>query len=767
MRKVIRNISGTDHNVRKAIRSIFGAGINEMRKTVQKMCTSFLNAIQVRPLVAAAIAVAVFAFIYVGVSENRKSEYPYGKSQKFVGQVTDKNNEGDLLKSIVVASNTGKYVCYPKSEYPIDLINIGAWVEISGKGRDIDSKMNPGEFDMQSYYRALGVVATVGNCTIDICDNEATWAESIFRFRFNLSKMIRRYCPLEYGTIETLLLGVDNDLPKDRKNLYSMVGLAHFLVISGLHISVLGSAVYKLLRRCHMKRGMAAFCGMLVIAVYGMLVGFTVSVIRAVIMYVIKLAADIVKRSYDLLSALSVAMMLSLLGNPYYIQDYGFIYSYSAVISVGIYSVTYGRNVVGTSNYQTDVGEKLRTVIIKAIGIPLAIFAGMLPVSLLLGNRYYVGAIILNMLLGVMSLPLLISALAAIVFAGMGFGVAAGIFDFFSAVILRIMDKVCKVGTAADFFAIVGQPTIWQVVIYYILLLCMVFGARYRLGNLSLLVYLVLFVFVSDSYGFGVVWSMPYVGQGDCSIIQYSKRNAIMIDCGSGSPNALGEYTIEPYLNALGITHLDDIYLSHADADHGNWILWLIENSKRINIDIGRVVLPDLPKVYQNELYCEIVDKALAADIEIVKMSAGMSIVYDKFRMNVVFPKTVNLSGDINRDSCIIEADFGEGAILLTGDSTVESENEINYASLHNIKALKVAHHGSATSSGDWLLDNIRPDIAVISCGINNRYGHPHAETIGRLRKRGIRIFRTDVDGEVRIRVKKNGRIFKISAFCN
>jgi competence protein ComEC len=245
------------------------------------------------------------------------------------------------------------------------------------------------------------------------------------------------------------------------------------------------------------------------------------------------------------------------------------------------------------------------------------------------------------------------------------------------------------------------------------------------------------------------------VGQGDSILIAYPDGKLMLMD-GGGIPAFgrrvkskldIGEDVVSPYLWSRSIRRLDVVALSHAHEDHIGGLGAILENFHVKELWTGAT--PDSPS------WDALRDRALRAGVKIVPMQRGAPFAYGGATLQTLAPSPdyAPRKAPMNNDSLAIRISYGERSALLTGDierqveADMLSENLVAHADI-----LKVAHHGSKTSSTPALLDAVRPEFAMISAGFENSYGHPHPDILARLRERGVCVLRTDALGLVSIR---------------
>ena len=229
------------------------------------------------------------------------------------------------------------------------------------------------------------------------------------------------------------------------------------------------------------------------------------------------------------------------------------------------------------------------------------------------------------------------------------------------------------------------------------------------------------------------------VGQADCLLITSAKGETMLIDAG----NRADEEIILSYLEQKGISHLNYVVATHPHEDHIGSMAAIIN---KIPIDI--FYLPDV--THTTATYNAMIEALERSTIDVREAYAGVQIPWQTGKMEFVAPKRYNEYKSLNNYSAVILLQYEKTNFLFCGDAEKESEEEILTAyNLPQISVLKTGHHGSSTSSNSSFLSAIRPTIALICCGENNDYGHPHRETLQNLNKIGSKIYRSDLHGHI------------------
>lgn len=233
------------------------------------------------------------------------------------------------------------------------------------------------------------------------------------------------------------------------------------------------------------------------------------------------------------------------------------------------------------------------------------------------------------------------------------------------------------------------------------------------------------------------------VGQGDSELIRLPDGTNILIDAGTTETRE----ELSEYLKNMGITKLDILIATHPHEDHIGGMTQVVKD-----FDIGTLYLP---KIAENQTpttrtYENLLDAAEAKNYKLTQGKAGMTVLDNKNeKLEFVAPNAENYK-DLNDYSIVTKFTYGKTSFLFTGDAEAPSEKEILKAD-YNVKAdvLKVGHHGSSSSTSAAFLKAVAPQYAIISCGKDNDYGHPHKEVMNRLQKANVQTYRTDEQGTV------------------
>lgn len=661
---------------------------------------------------------------------------------------------------------------------------MGSRVVVSGIFAPFSRASNPGEFDSFLYYRSMGVGGRLREGKL-LGMNRGRWPlrEAAFRLRQFLKARIYTLLPEETAQVVcALLLGDKTELDGELKNLYKRNGILHILSISSLHITIIGMSLYRLLRRLKLPVVPAAMAGGCILLFYGCMAGFSVSACRAIGMYLLRMLAEILGRTYDMLTALGTLAAAMVLYNPFYLQNAGFLLSFSAVLGIGIVQPALAEEEgKATPRYFGEPGWRLwlrkRAGALKSsMTASLSITLMTLPVQLWFYYEVPTCSLLINLLVLPFMKPLLICGFLCLL-PGLGW---VGMAD---RGILAGYELICACFDKLPFRTWnPGRPQLWQVVAYYgILLGVLTFSAKMReqtgrspgrkkpedvhrkraVKAAWFLACCAMAILMGFRFFRGSRVVFLNVGQGDCTLVQTASGETCLIDCGSSSRSSVGEYVLLPCLKYYGIHCLDAVLLTHPDDDHMNGMLELLKLAEENRIAVRQLVVPAIEEERRSGEFGEILrtvalSAASGKGVGVRWLGAGEGWEWDGGRFLCLHPAKGYSAESSNAYSLCIYGELGNMSLLLTGDVEGAGEEALTEAlrehGIQGVAVMKCAHHGSRNSTSAAFLRQAAPVVAVVSCGRGNRYGHPHEEMLQRTEEAGAKIFRTDRCGAVTVR---------------
>lgn len=637
---------------------------------------------------------------------------------------------------------------------------IGNLVSVSGIIKKFSINTNPGEFNEKFFYRIQNISYKVNAKEISLAHSQY----SKLHFQLNKIKdhLIQVYNSIlsekEAGIIVAMVLGSKHLLDDEIKTLYQGNGISHILAISGLHISMIGAAVYLLLRKLRMGLYGATILSILFIYSYGILTGFSVSTKRAVIMYSLMLMAKLIGKTFDSLSALSLSAFIILLQNPMELFQAGFLLSFGAVLGIVL--------VLPCLNQLYEP----KTVVLKAIYVSISAQIFTLPFVLYFFFQIPIYSVFTNIIIlpftSILMITALLAGLLGLIYLPLGVFIAGG-----ANYILKYYEIVCSLcNKLPGKLLTLGRPGAFRIIAYLIIILVFIIVAKtYNRKRLMILILLAVGVLVISGPRKGLTITMLDVGQGEAIYMETKKGTTFLIDGGSIDVSSVGTYRIQPFLLSKGVDKIDYAIVTHEDKDH---ISGLIEICKEGKVKIRNLVLPKIDKsrnaidiIGEGELdnYGNLEALAIEKNINIMYIKAGDYIREGRLNITCLHPREGYNYSTTNDYSTVLSVTYGEFDMLLTGDVELDGERAIINSLLNDkyvdenlvnsgYEVLKVAHHGSKNSTSEEFISIIKPDLSLISCGKNNRYGHPHEELLDRLDEAGSQVIITYESGAITIR---------------
>jgi competence protein ComEC len=632
---------------------------------------------------------------------------------------------------------------------------------------DLETPPELEDFSYRDYLARQGIHSMIDFPTITLVSqgHGDPLHRTIYTLKDHLQQTISRLFPEPSASLLTgILLGIETGIPRSVLEDFNATSTTHIIAISGFNIAIVGGAIGLLTRRL-LGIYRAAIVSIFAIALYTILVGADAAVVRAAVMGSIALIALIAGRQAYAVASLAAAALLMTLWNPLVLWDVGFQLSFAA--SLGLILLVRPMEQGVRALLSRLQPEERAASIVRLLSDPLFVTLGaqlaVWPITLYHFHRLSLVSPVTNFLI--------IPAQPAVMMVG---GVAtllgalhpllgqpvAWVAWLFLAYTIKVVESTAHFPIASTEL---GGFSAGLILLYYGLFAAGMarvhlrwpplrqirgvftqrVGTRFLLGGLALAVVLSWIAALQMPDGRLHIHFLD-VGQGDAIFIQCPNGQQILVD-GGPNPSVL--------LSQLGRRmpfwdhDLDLVVLTHPELDH---VAGLVDVLSRY--DVGLVL--DSGQECTNATCATW--RTLVEDNEIPyrRAEAGMSLtVGDELRFQVLHPPTqlmTKTASDINNNSVVMRLQYGQFSLLLTGDIMMQAEDTL-LASGQPLDSLvlKVAHHGGDTSLSAPFLEEIRPELAVISVGADNRFGHPDQVPLDKLG--AIVIYRTDRDGSVEL----------------
>ncbi|QKL33353.1 DNA internalization-related competence protein ComEC/Rec2 [Streptococcus mitis] len=606
-------------------------------------------------------------------------------------------------------------------------------LELEGKLSEPEGKRNFGGFDYQAYLKTQGIYQTLNIKKIQSLQKVGSWdlGENLSSLRRKAVVWIKTHFPDPMRNYMTgLLLGhLDTDF-EEMNELYSSLGIIHLFALSGMQVGFFMDGFKKLLLRLGLTQEKLKWLTYPFSLIYAGLTGFSASVIRSLLQ---KLLAQHGVKGLDNF-ALTVLVLFIIMPNFF-------------LTAGGVLSCAYAFILTMTSKE----GDGLKAVARESLVISLGIlpilsfyFAEFQPWSILL-------TFVFSFLFDLVFLPLLsilfvLSFLYPVIQLNFIFEWLEGIIRLVSQVASRPL--------------VFGQPNAWLLILLLISL-ALVYDLRKNIKRLAVLSLLVTGLFFLTKHPLENEITMLDVGQGESIFLRDVTGKTILIDVGGKAESdkkiekwqekattSNAQRTLIPYLKNRGVAKIDQLILTNTDKEH---VGDLLEVTKAFHVG---EILVSKGSLKQKEFVAEL----QATQTKVRSITAGENLPIFGSQLEVQFPRKIG-DGD-HEDSLVLYGKLLDKNFLFTGNLEEKGEKELlrQYPDLE-VDVLKAGQHGSKNSSSSAFLEQLKPEMTLISVGKNNRTKLPHQETLIRLEDINSKVYRTDQQGAIRFKGWKNWKI--------
>lgn len=633
-------------------------------------------------------------------------------------------------------------------------------VRVTGEIKIPDAARNPGCFDYRLYLKTKKIYLEMKAFELKTAGVSNKFIYEIHKFRTGFERALSNVMDQDSTNITiAMIFGDKTSLDKDVYKAFQRNGTAHILAISGLHIGVIYGFLSKILL-AKRKKFQNIFI-LLLLALYCILAEFAPSVVRAVIMISLHVFSKLFHFRYDLITAASIALLLSALANPYSIFGTGLGMSYLAIL-------------VLTTVMKFFNGVKLPKVISSYLLPVIVIQVCMTPYTIYLFNYFSISSLPANIpiiFLAGFIIPLALVAVPLYLFIPK----LMGLIGFFIKEGMRLIVWCNDLFYHGGMFSFdVPSPDIGFIIGFYVLLFFLTSewflinftrGAKGKLSIALLILFimvLIIYPYVKNDFRNSNAMFVD-VGQGACMHVRIDTGKNILIDGGGkesfpGNFNKykgngkvaeefdVGAEVVKPYLLKNGVRKVDIAFVSHLDGDHFKGIASLCKLKMVKKVVFPDILKPDISKI--------LADTKMKKE-NLVFIKTGASIPVGDVSFQILGP--VNDEGNGNSNSMVIKMIWANCSIIMPGDIDSKAEESLlkRYGTGKDSKLkcdiLSAPHHGSKSSSKEEFIKAVNPNTVIIQSGANNRYGHPAPETLERYKNNGSKIIRNDKCGGIGI----------------
>ncbi len=738
------------------------------------------------------IILTIFAIIsnFYIIITNYKYDNLYKDVTKLnvCGVIVEEMSQNDFYDRYVIKILQGKYkntkLILKVKKDKID-IKLGDIIDVSGEFEEPSVRRNYNGFDYKQYLKTKKIYGTI---KVDFNKIKIVKKNQIDTITL-LADKVKSYItyasdqmfPKEIsGLFVGILIGDKENITEEIEEDFKNSSLSHMLAVSGTHVSYIILGLSFLLSNFG-KRYTNIF-SILFLIFFMYLTNFTASVVRACIMGIILLGSKILYRKSDIYVSMALSILIILIENPFKILDVGLILSYAGTLGIVVLYRIWS-NEVKTKN-------KIIKYIINTLLITCSAQIFVFPIIAVYFNNVSITFFISNLLATpVLAIIIIFGFFNIIVFfISNELGMIISIFLEMNIEILIFISHSCSNIPYANLLVI--TPKIIFVILYYLIILLYIitkkiYGIKeewqylsalekkeiiilkkiiknkrkYIIKIISLILIIAFVNIIIININKETKIYFIDVGQGDSTLIITENKKNILIDGGGNVTNKnydIGENILLPYLLDRGITKIDYLFVSHFDFDHVGGLYEIID---KLNVD--NIIIPKNESISEEEK--EFTKKAKEKHIKIYRLCQNDKIYIDKnTKIDILSPLNEEIEENYINNNCLVfKFTYNNFSMLFTGDIEEIAEKEILKNVSKNIlksDILKIPHHGSKTSSTDKFLECVNSKIALIGVGKNN-FGHPSEEVIERLKSKNIKVYRTDLNGEIEIRVNNKNRI--------
>lgn len=636
-----------------------------------------------------------------------------------------------------------------------------------GELRPLANLRNPGTWDGESWNFVNGYGGRLVQAQVSVLDERPGILDSFALSNLRLRERLQLYLPGERGALLCgMLLGGGSGIEEETRELFQNNGLAHLLSVSGTHLMLLAALLLLLAKALPLGAGWRKSLVFIVLCAYACLCGLRPPVLRALCMSGALLCGGssllrnrrqeaasenerpAVQNVLDKGSVFCLTAILLLCWQPAWLLNIGFQLSFGA--AAGLLWLLPRLQELLAGRWQ-GLGDM--------IAVTLAAQLALLPLEIAYFHQLSLISVISNLLLVPLLELAVLSALGGLLLAALPLLSAPGIWTLQAAgfIIEQVLAQAAWLQSLPWATVTVPLLPLWCAAVYYALLVLaldleIVFSLQAKERRLAA-------AFLALLLSGALCWQhfkpQPLtayfldVGQGDCTVIISPQRRVAVVDTGGLANFDTGSRIVVPFLRSLGYDQVDLLLLTHSDFDHVGGAAGLARNLR-----IKKIILP------QEELTAGGAENLRPLWRYVKREKAerarqGKSYDLGEAHLRLEAVPQAAVSG--NEASTLAGLYDGQGrrCLLLPGDMGLRREQEL--ADAGSWAVLKAGHHGSKSSSGEEFLARVRPLLAVISCGKDNRYGHPHQETLARLHEAGAKVMRTDEQGALKVVFDEKG----------
>ena len=654
--------------------------------------------------------------------------------------------ENEYTYKYIVKAKTGqlknkKFIIYINKNNN-KLFKYGDLIKIQGEYSSPQTARNYKGFDYSKYLKTLKIYGIIKIKEVNLLkENDLNFVLiSINNLKQKMIDHANKNMPQKTANLLLgLLIGQKDNIQEDIIKSFRTANLSHILAVSGAHTSYIILGLTYIITKSKAPRRIGYIITIIILLLFIIITGASYSVIRACIMSIITISAKLFYKKENFFISICVSLFIILIQNPFAINDIGLKLSFLGTIGI----IVFNKNIT-----ELFIRIKIKENLAKVLSLTFSAQLMIMPITILNFNTFsvtfFISNILASPLLGIIIILGFIGIFVSFVLNPIS-KILFFILNLFLELLIFISEIVTKIPGSS---ILVKTPNLVFVITYYILILFINYFFTIKknpirrfqkkiikictIKNIKKIIKIIAIIFLIISFltmlarVINPTLKIYFidVGQGDSTLIITPKGKKILIDGGEGKNEIL-----LPYLLDRGINKIDYIIISHFDSDHCNGLIEVMEKIK-----VGKVIVSKQPE--ESEEYRNILEIIKRKNIEacVVKAQDRITIEKDLY-INILNPAGKLEFKDLNNNAIVAKLIYKNFSMLFTGDIEKAEEN-IAQKYKNNLKStiLKVAHHGSKTSTNEEFLKYVEPQIALIGVGENNKFGHPNQQTIEKLK---------------------------------
>lgn len=655
-------------------------------------------------------------------------------------------SEGEYNYKYTVKARTGKYknkkfIVYINKKNK-KLLEYGDLIEIKGEYSAPEVARNYKGFDYSQYLKTLNIYGTIKVEESKII-NKNQLSPILISINNIKEKMIdnaNRNMPKRTANLLLgILIGERDNIQEDIIESFRTANLSHILAVSGAHTSYIILGITYLISKSKTPKRIGYIITIINLLIFIIITGASYSVVRACIMAIVVIGAKICYRKENFFTSICISLIIILIQNPFTINDIGLKLSFMGTAGIVIFNKS-------ITNFFIKL--KIKQKIAEALSVTFSAQLMIMPITILNFNTisltFFISNILASPLLGIIIIFGFIS-----IFISSILNPISKILFLILHIFLELLILVSKVTEKIPGSSIlVKTPNILFAIVYYILILFFNYffvikqnpTRRFHKKIIKIItikniknafkviavVFLIILLLTRIVRIINPTLKIYFidVGQGDSTLIVTPKNKKILIDGGEGKTNVLFQYLLDRRINKI-----DYIIISHFDSDHCNGLIEIIEKMRVENIVMSK-------QSKESEEYKKILEIIKQKNIKVSSVKAEDKIIIEKnLYTKILNPAEKFEFQDLNNNAIVAKLVYKNFSMLFTGDIEKAEENLAKkYKNELKSTILKVAHHGSKTSTSEEFLKYVEPQIALIGVGENNKFGHPNQITIEKLK---------------------------------